>query len=85
MWTEYITPASLEDTLRLLAEKREQARLIAGATDLMLELERGVRKGIQTVIDITRLPGLDRITLDEDHPPWPTGDPQHGCRLQAAA
>ena len=66
MWTEYITPASLEETLQLLAEKHEKARLVAGATDLMLELERGVRKGIETVIDITRLPDLDRITLDED-------------------
>lgn len=66
MWTEYITPASLQETLRFLDEKREKARLVAGATDLMLELERGVRKGIETVIDITRLPDLDRITLDED-------------------
>jgi xanthine dehydrogenase iron-sulfur cluster and FAD-binding subunit A len=66
MWTEYITPASLEETLRILAEKREKARLVAGATDLMLELERGVRKGIETVIDITRLPGLDHIPFDED-------------------
>jgi carbon-monoxide dehydrogenase medium subunit len=66
MWTEYITPATLQETLRLLNEKREKARLIAGATDLMLELERGVRKGIETVIDVTRLPDLDRISLDED-------------------
>jgi xanthine dehydrogenase iron-sulfur cluster and FAD-binding subunit A len=66
MWTEYITPASLEETLRILAKKREKARLVAGATDLMLELERGVRKGIETVIDITRLPDLDHITFDKD-------------------
>ena len=64
MWTEYITPASLDETLHLLAEKRDKARLVAGATDLMLELERGIRKGVETVIDITRLPDLDRITLD---------------------
>lgn len=66
MWTEYFTPNTLDETLRLLNEKREKARLLAGATDLMLELERGVRKGIETVIDVTRLPGLDRITLDEN-------------------
>jgi xanthine dehydrogenase iron-sulfur cluster and FAD-binding subunit A len=65
MWTEYLIPATLEETLRLLAEKSGKARLAAGATDLMLELERGVRKGVETVIDITRLPDLDRITLDE--------------------
>jgi xanthine dehydrogenase iron-sulfur cluster and FAD-binding subunit A len=66
MWNNYFIPATLSETLDALAEKREKARLVAGATDLMLELERGVRKGIETVIDITRLPGLDRISLDED-------------------
>ncbi|MGB8215148.1 MAG: FAD binding domain-containing protein [Anaerolineales bacterium] len=66
MWNEYFTPVTLDETLRLLAEKRDKARLVAGATDLMLELERGLRKGIETVIDITRLPGLDRISLDEN-------------------
>ena len=66
MWNEYFTPAILLETLGLLAEKREKARLVAGATDLMLELERGVRQGIETLIDITRLPGLDRISLDDD-------------------
>ncbi len=65
MWNEYIIPATLDETLRLLAEKREKARLVAGATDLMLELERGLRKGIETVIDITRLPDLDHIQLDD--------------------
>lgn len=66
MWNNYFIPTTLEETLQLLAERREKARLVAGATDLMLELERGVRKGIETVIDITRLPNLDRITLDEN-------------------
>jgi xanthine dehydrogenase iron-sulfur cluster and FAD-binding subunit A len=66
MWTEYLTPTSLEQTLSLLAEKREKARLVAGATDLILELERGVRTGIETIIDITRLPNLDHVQLDED-------------------
>jgi xanthine dehydrogenase iron-sulfur cluster and FAD-binding subunit A len=66
MWSEYLTPGSLEETLALLAVKREKARLIAGATDLMLELERGARQGVEALIDITRLPGLDQITLSED-------------------
>ncbi len=66
MWNNYFIPATLDETLHLLAEKREKARLVAGATDLMLELERGVRKGIQTIIDVTRLPDLDKITLDEN-------------------
>jgi xanthine dehydrogenase iron-sulfur cluster and FAD-binding subunit A len=66
MWHAYFTVPSTDDAIRLLAEKGERARIVAGATDLMLELERGARKGVDTLIDITRIPHLDRILLDED-------------------
>lgn len=66
MWTEYINATSTEQAVRMLAEKGTNARIVAGATDLILELERGVRTGIETLIDITRIPGIDRITMDED-------------------
>jgi xanthine dehydrogenase iron-sulfur cluster and FAD-binding subunit A len=66
MWHEYFTAKSTDEVVRLLAEKGDRARIVAGATDLILELERGVRKGVDTLIDITRIPGLDQITLDED-------------------
>jgi carbon-monoxide dehydrogenase medium subunit len=66
MWHEYINATSTEEVLKHLAERGERARIVAGATDLILELERGVRKGIDTLIDVTRIPNLDRIHLDED-------------------
>ena len=44
MWTEYVNAASLEQVLQILAEQGAKARIVAGATDLMLEIERGVRK-----------------------------------------
>jgi len=66
MWHEYYNVATTEQAIRLLSEKGERARIVAGGTDLILELERGVRRDIHTLIDITRVPGLDRITLDED-------------------
>jgi carbon-monoxide dehydrogenase medium subunit len=66
MWHEYYNVATTEEVIRLLGEKGESARIVAGGTDLILELERGVRRDIRTLIDITRIPGLDRITLDED-------------------
>lgn len=66
MWHKYISAASLEEALQILAELGSRARIIAGATDLILEIERGVRTGIDTVIDITRLPDLGRISLDDN-------------------
>jgi len=67
MWHEYYTATSTDEVVKLLAEKGERARIVAGATDLILELERGVRKGVDTLIDVTRIPALDLITLDEDN------------------
>jgi carbon-monoxide dehydrogenase medium subunit len=64
MWQSFQSVTSLDEALHVLAEKREQARIVAGATDLILELERGVRSGITTLVDITRVPGLTNITLD---------------------
>ena len=67
MWQEYINASSTDDVVRILGEKKERARIVAGGTDLILELERGVRKGIDTLIDITRIPALDQIIIDEDN------------------
>lgn len=65
MWEQYFIAANVDEALHLLAAQKEQARLIAGGTDLVLELERGVRKGVQTLVDISRIPGLDEISVDE--------------------
>ncbi len=63
MWQTYYTPHSLDEALQLLAEHREQARLVAGATDLLVEIERGLRSP-RVLIDVTRIPGLDTIRQD---------------------
>jgi xanthine dehydrogenase iron-sulfur cluster and FAD-binding subunit A len=67
MWKDYHSVISINDATRILAEECSKARIIAGATDLMLEMERGVRKGIDTLIDVTRIEGLDQIKLDENN------------------
>ena len=66
MWHEYTNATSIDQVINILGEKKERARVIAGGTDLILELERGVRKGLDTLIDVTRIPKLGQITIDED-------------------
>ncbi len=64
-------PATLEEALALKAEYGPRARFVAGATDLLLEIERGARKapdgGALGMIDLTRIPGLTQITSDATH------------------
>ena len=66
MWQNYINAEKIEQVLEILAEKKSSARIVAGGTDLVLELERGVRKDIETLVDISRISGLDKIFEDED-------------------
>ncbi|MEJ2263393.1 MAG: FAD binding domain-containing protein [Anaerolineales bacterium] len=66
MWHEYFNATRIDEVLKILEERRERARIVAGGTDLILELERGVRTGIDTLVDVTRIPKLDQILLDED-------------------
>ena len=66
MWKEYVSATSIPEVLEVLREHGSQARVVAGATDLILEMERGQRKGIETLVDVTRIPGLNQITYDED-------------------
>ena len=66
MWREYINASNINEVLNTLNDQGDRARIVAGATDLILELERGARKGVETLIDITRIPDLDGIHLDED-------------------
>jgi xanthine dehydrogenase iron-sulfur cluster and FAD-binding subunit A len=64
MWSTYLQPQSLAETLALLAQHQERARIVAGGTDIVVELSRGVRP-TNTLIDITAVPGLRRIALED--------------------
>ena len=66
MWQKYFNATEIDEVLEILATYGERARIVAGATDLILEIERGIRSGIEVVIDITRIPEIDWIVLDEE-------------------
>src|SRR5215212_9775910 len=60
LWQHYYQPSSLDEALQLLQQHAGSARIVAGGTDVMVELQRGV-KPTATLIDITRLPELKYV------------------------
>ncbi len=64
MWQQYLQPQSLDEALELLATHSEQARIVAGGTDVIVELSRGVRP-TSILIDVTAIAGLRRIGLTD--------------------
>ncbi|MBA3275769.1 MAG: FAD binding domain-containing protein [Chloroflexia bacterium] len=64
-WQTYHQPATLNDALRLVSDLGLSARVVAGGTDLIVELSRGVKPS-STLIDITRIAALRGIRDDGD-------------------
>ena len=65
MWRDYFVPATIDEVLDILATHADAARVVAGGTDLLLEIDRGVRRP-ELLVDITRIAGLDQIALGAD-------------------
>ncbi len=61
----YKAPTSLEEALRLKSDLGDRARLCAGGTDLLLELERHPSSDL-TLLDLTRIPGQAEIIAHAD-------------------
>jgi xanthine dehydrogenase iron-sulfur cluster and FAD-binding subunit A len=64
-WQQVLQPRSLDQALTLLATADEQTRIVSGGTDVLVELQRGV-KPARTLIDITKLTALKYVRRDGD-------------------
>ena len=64
MWEHYAQPTRLDDALALLARDPARTRLLAGGTDLVLEIERKLCAP-HTVIDLSRIAELGGIRLED--------------------
>ena len=65
MYEKYHIVNSISDALEIINQKPSKCKIIAGGTDLMLEIERNQRPNIHELIDISRVAGLDEIAIDE--------------------
>ncbi|MEP4561705.1 MAG: FAD binding domain-containing protein, partial [Nitratireductor sp.] len=60
---EYYQPETLEEASALMAELGSEASIIAGGTDLLVEIKEELRKPVH-VVDIKKLPGLQDYSYD---------------------
>lgn len=62
----YVLPESLGEASKFLRDHREDARIIAGGTDLMVQLRRRGpgAEGPRWLVDITHIPGLGYIRAE---------------------
>jgi CO/xanthine dehydrogenase FAD-binding subunit len=64
--TEYLIPNTTEEALDLLVAHAGQAMIIAGGTDVLPDLRKG-KHAPGCLVDITRIPELTAIRVDNSH------------------
>ena len=62
-WFEYARPETVDEAVRLLSEHGEKARVLAGGTDVLVQLRGGFRTA-DWVVDIKEIPELNAIDWD---------------------
>ena len=62
---DYVKPASLDEALDILAEK-ENVKIYAGGTDLLVKLKMGADLGMDIMMDINGIDELFGVTKTED-------------------
>jgi carbon-monoxide dehydrogenase medium subunit len=61
IWNHYYLAQSVEEALQALAEARGPARLIAGGTDLLLDLQQGRHPPLDLLVDVNAIPEMNRV------------------------
>jgi CO/xanthine dehydrogenase FAD-binding subunit len=65
LWSEYHLPLSVDEAIDLLARYDGKARVVAGGTDLILDLQQGNEHPVAALVDVTRIVGLNEIREED--------------------
>jgi xanthine dehydrogenase FAD-binding subunit len=65
-WTKYYLAETIDDALQSLSSAPGLAYPVAGGTDLLLELQQGLKPPVHTLVDVTHIPELKRLEEREE-------------------
>jgi CO/xanthine dehydrogenase FAD-binding subunit len=60
---DYIAPQTIDEAVAILTEKGDRARILAGGTDILVQLREG-RKDLDVLVDIKGIADANELTLD---------------------
>ncbi len=63
LWKNYHNAQTVSDALQALADAPKDASLIAGGTDLMLDLQQGNHPPVHTLVDVTAVPEMNAFEI----------------------
>ncbi|MGI6250517.1 MAG: FAD binding domain-containing protein [Anaerolineaceae bacterium] len=66
MWKNYHIVETTDELISLLNQQLGNKKIIAGGTDLMVEMHNGKWEDLETILDISRIAGLDQIWRKPD-------------------
>ncbi len=65
LWNAYHTPTTMDEALRLLQQYGDGAEIVAGGTDLILDMQQGNHAPAHALVDVTRIDGLADIREED--------------------
>jgi carbon-monoxide dehydrogenase medium subunit len=70
---DYVAPRTIAEAAALLADKGDRARVLAGGTDIIVQVREG-RRDLDLLVDVKHIPEVNELTYDR----------QRGLRIGAA-
>ena len=62
---EYVAPSSLDEAIKLMAERGPKARALAGGTDVLVQLRGGRFPEVDRVVDVKNIPELNALSYSD--------------------